>query len=94
MMTFNGYPKNSTEKEVIGKGHWGLSYFNWSNNAVFDCYTSTARLSDFFAVFQRAWTEMTLQKTIFNWKQLFRMNGQVNQVQILICGFKSFFLKL
>lgn len=59
--------------------------------------TATQVLPDFqifFAVFQRAWTEMTLQKTIFNWKQLFRMNGQVNQVQILICGFKSFFLKL
>lgn len=49
-------------------------------------YCQTFRV---FAVFQKAWTEMTLQKTICNWKQLFRKNGEVKKIQILICSFKS-----
>lgn len=53
MVTLNDYPKNSIEKEVIGKGHWGLSYFNCSNNAVFDCYMSTARLPEFLLFFKK-----------------------------------------
>lgn len=41
------------DREVIGKGHWGLCFFNWNNNAVFDCYTSTARLSEFLLFFRK-----------------------------------------
>lgn len=41
------------DREVIGKGHWGLCFLNWNNNAVFDCYTSTARLSEFLLFFRK-----------------------------------------